>query len=433
MEATPEEKEQIMRELREEAEAFQRDHGIFSQENRIAGLLENMPERVINYYVEAREDLMPLEGVVSTLSCIKRLHSLNQLNGKVNPEEVPENPRHPYIITPSFHTRHDHSELLAEQSVLAGVVLGLGLRELSLLYCGGMFHDVGHSAFGHAGDEQLIRNGRPGHEERGWKILQTEEVSLQMQAMGLDVKDIFDVIKEKGSLGILQKTFDTLSYLVLDSGMMLRPMYKDFGAEVILSIADVEDDTFVVYDIDPLQLMLDNRAKMSQWIYYGNPGKMTDESIRKMLSISFNRGLITPKELETAGDDHMRMKIQSMVQRDPGASIFGGRYDKNGKPYTDTPLKDCKDLFSMMRGFFNKETWTRYSYEPDEQSKIDEFFFRHRNNKKIVEQAFVVKPFDYTKKTLKVKTVDGRTHTLKCKDIELRPEDKQHILYSPKT
>jgi hypothetical protein len=171
---------------------------------------------------------------------------------------------------------------------------------------------------------------------------------------------------------------------------------------------------------------------MSRWIYYGNPGKMIDESIRRMLSISFSRGLMTPNELETAGDKQMRMKIQSMVQRDPGASIFGGRYDNQGKPYTDTPLKDCKDLFSMMNGFFNRETWTRRSYAPDRLDMIDEFFFKHRNNKKIMEQAFVVRPFDYTKKTLKVKTVDGRTHTLKCRDIELRPEDSQYILYSPR-
>ncbi len=430
--ADAEEAEQIMEELSREASAFAAAHGIVPIRQIRSELIDLMPAHVRAHYLSVREELISLEGVVSKLSCVDRLNILNQLNGKVNPRHLHDDPNSIYAVRPSFHTRFQHSELLAEQSVLSGVVLGLGLRELSLLYCGAMLHDAGHSAFGHAGDELLIRNGRPGHEERSREILQDKEVKLQMKSMCLDVDDIFDVIKERGVLGTLQKIFDTLSYLVLDSGMMFEDLYENSGADVIRSIVGIDDETVVVSDLAPIQQMLDNRAYMAQQIYYGTTGKMIDESIRKLLSISFRRGLLDIEELEHAGDHQLRMKLQSMVQRDPGAAMFGGRYDEQGKLYTDTPLKDCKDLYSMMNGFFNCETWIQYSYSPDELDKIDEFFFRNRNNNKIIEQAFVVGPFDYTKKKLTAKTVDGRMHELKCENIELRPEDRQHILYTPK-
>lgn len=178
---------------REEAEAFLRSHGVFPLEKVRADLACSLDETKRKRLHEVRSELGPLEEVIMQMPLIKRLQRLKQLGGKVNPQKVSPSP---LPLLPAFHTRYEHSRLIVELGKAAGVQLGLPTKDIAYLMMGGWFHDVGHSAFSHCGDEFLIRNGLPDHEQRGENYIRDNpEIRKPLEQHDINVERIIGVIK----------------------------------------------------------------------------------------------------------------------------------------------------------------------------------------------------------------------------------------------
>ena len=323
------------------------------------------------------------------------------------------------MVRPAFHTRYDHSELLAEMAIYTGITIGLPMIDVRHSMTAGWFHDVGHSGFSHCGDELLVKYGYPNHEERAREKIFREAKTLENQ--GIDLEKIIDIIYEKGELGVLQKMLDTLSYLVLDSGMMKNALYDDHGLRVLSTIKGVEDGLLVVKDVSMVQELLDFRGQMYQDVYYHPFNKMMDESRRRLMTIMMREWLIEEEQI-VEGDDHILGNyIQSMVQEDRGAAMMAGRM-------TSIPMfKRGKDLYSFSIGFIPEE-WERKGFDSEEE--VNNYLWGRRLDERAMEQAFVTEPFDYTKKTLKVRGVDGEVHELGA-NVKLLDRDKVWTVYAP--
>jgi len=212
--------------------------------------------------------------------------------------------------------------------------------------------------------------------------------------------------------------------------MMQSPKYDDSGACVINDFRGFDGDILVVASKDRIQDMLDYRTELSRDIYYHPISKMIDKSMWQLLKVAFQYGCIDIKDIQLGDDLELRHKLQSMVQYDLGAAMFGNRFQFRMVDVS-VPLTYYKDLFSMTMGFFESETWQRIEYDADDVNGIYEFLFKHRDNEAVRRKAFIVEPFDYTKKEVMVKTEDGKRQTLRTR-LQLEEQDTKYVLFTPK-
>ncbi len=414
----PVELEAFWEEERLEAAAFARSHGTVSLEEIRGNLEQALDGRHRAILADIQEQLQPLDTVIRSLPAVQRLHQLSQLGKKLVPSFDPRSP--PIAYYPTLHTRYGHCELGAELAVVAGVQLGLPQEYIKTSFAAFWLHDIGHPAFGHCGDELLQEYGYPDHESRGLELLFSSSIRSFLEQQGVKVGKVADVIQEKGSLGVLQKLLDPLSYVILDSIAQGRQRYPDFGASFLANIEGIFHDTIVVLEISEVQRLLEYRAEMMRDLYYHPTNKMIDEARRQLLRLALQKGVLSLEQLRDGGDDQLQLYLQSLVQHDLGAALLAGRRT------ADNPLARYKDLYSLSLGIL-PEGWSSRGF--DSLPTLDEFFFRHQST--LSGMDFVVQPFDYTAKSVRILSPDLQEHTLQAKDITLRPEDIIYILYTP--
>ena len=402
---------------------YARSRGIVPIEDRMKPFYGSLDEEKKKSYESLCKELSPLEEALKETYAVGRLHGLWQLNGKTSPFEDTQVSR-----SPAFHSRFQHSELIAAYIKFAGANMGLSAEELRPAIMAAWMHDTGHSAFSHLGDELLIERGRMPHEERSVAHLKDADIVEILNKENISVEETKKYLYEKGSaLGALQSACDTLSYLTLDTKSSYRGEYmKDEGFAFLSSVQgiDREQNMLIVQNEEAAQELIETRARMYKELYYHPINKRADEAMRQLLRIALNHNLITLDDLENGIDTELRLTIQSLVQNDPGAAKFS---------VSDTiapVLKEYKDLYTMSLGF-DAPHWERQTFDTEEQA----IKALTPLSRRAIEQSFIIKPFDYTKKKLPfLKYVDDTLvpYTVQANKTELRDEDRKYIIYFPR-
>lgn len=410
-----------------EAARFFADHGILPIEVRRQQLTAVLDGEQSKRFEGLEAKAKGLETEIQNLPAVERLNGLFQLGGKFDPQTFPQKGEFK-IIRPAFHTRFQHSELLAEIAKVAGVKLGLSDREITAMTCAGWLHDIGHAAFSHTSERVLSEHGVPDHEERTLETLSKPEFQDFFKKYGVEPGEVADLIQEKGHLGNLQSAFDTLSYIEVDSQMFQKPRYENSGAEFIADlegVADVNGQTaLVVKNPELWQDLLETRAQMMKEFYYHPISRRCANAWQQLLRIAIKNGFMTAEALKNGTDDEIRFKIQSLVQKDAGAAKMSGRTE------TAPHLKDYLDLYELSLGFYDEKKWEQKVFAT--KTEAENFLFNQPSAR--IEKSFIITPFDFTKKTLTVakRNSDGilEKNVLKCK-LPLNEENKQFILYLP--
>ncbi|MFA6193849.1 MAG: HD domain-containing protein [Parcubacteria group bacterium] len=359
---------------------------------------------------------------------IERLKMLRQLAGTANVYDKAQPGGGAQVFQPAFHTRFEHGELCAELAKFAGVKLGLSDEEILVAFAAGMVHDIGHPALSHIGDYFLENKGHGDHETRGIAAIQDKKsrVNQVLTKNGVSPEKVAEVVAEEGYLGTIQSSFDTLSYLVVDSEMIQRPIYPDNGASLIQSLAgiDKEKNKIVVSGIEPWQELLERRAEMMRDVYLNPVHRRQRAAMRHLMQTAINKGHLTLDEIKEGTDKDIEMKLQSLVQYDPGAAIFGGRNE------TTPHLSEYLELWGMANGEFDPEIWEFRKF--DDQQSLKKFLYE-KMGPKTIEQTVIVSPMDYTKKKLTViKEASKKEMILKSQNVELDDWDTNYIAYIPK-
>lgn len=359
---------------------------------------------------------------------VKRLARLQELAGTANVYDKAQPGYGTKVFLPSFHTRLEHGELCAELGKFAGIKLGLSDEEILVLFSAGMVHDIGHPALSHMGDYFLEKKGRGDHEERGIAAIRNKKsrVNQVLEKNGIDPEKVAQAVAEEGYLGTIQSSFDTLSYLVVDSEMIQNPLYPGNGASLVQSLAgiDKEKNRIIISDVEPWQDLLEKRAEMMRDVYLHPAHRRQRAAMRHLMQIAINQGHLTLDEIEKGADKDIEMKLQSLVQHDPGAAIFGGREE------TAPHMKEYLELWGMAIGDFEPDIWQTRMF--DSQESLNRFLYDNIDPRAL-EQTVVVSPMDYTKK--KVVAIDEKNReevVLRSKNVELRDWDTKYIAYIPK-
>lgn len=392
-------------------------YGYYPIERRRLNLLDSLSENEKNRLGEINQEVFELESSLKSLPEVSRLKELMQLGGTAER---------------AFHSRFDHSELLAEQVKFAGIKAGLSNDKIKEMIAAAWLHDIGHSALSHVSDVVLEKYKFGNHEQRGVKAIEDVRGSISkvLVAHGVDPKNVSEIINEKGYLGKLQSIFDTLSYLVIDSDIVKRPLYKNQGAELISDLRriDKEKELIVIGTLEKWQQLLENRAIMMRDIYLHPDNRRNRAATRVLLEIAAKKKLLLFEKVIKGNDEDIEMNLQSLVQFDPGAAFLAG---KTGNfPF----LEEYKDIWGLRYGPIDSDEWEVKMFET--KGKMFEYLSEVIPQDLIMEaleQTVIVSPFDYTRKEITVLPEGSENPvTLKAKGVELRKEDIQYTVYIPR-
>ncbi len=406
----------------EEADQFLRDHGVISMAERRAEIKENLSPEVCQRYETVVEECSDLENALNDFPAVEHLKGIYNLGGKADPDHMsgPDG-----VILPAFHSRYDHVALNAELAKVAAAQIRLSPPDAKSLVAGAWLHDVGHPAFCHIGDEVLKERGELSHEQRADDIVRnSHEVRGILWSQDVDPSLVQKIVAESGRFGQLQKVLDTLSYLIVDAKMLRKQYCSDYGAELISDLRglDPRSGALQVGESYWWQEFLENRAEMMRDIYYHPDNRRLEEAKKQLLRLALKNRLLSTAELIDGRDQQILLKLQSLVQNDPGASRLSGRADSS------TPLANTKDLLALALGFFDYHRWHHQQFFSQAEAERS-LAGQPINN---IEQSFIVPPFDYRQKQLLIQTPDGEQQIIKSNNVVLRPEDSLFTVYRPK-
>lgn len=445
----------------DDADIFLREQGIVPLEEREQDLATALNARQKERLVQEGEGCNEIIESVSETASFKRLAGLRQLGGKFTSEipfdpsvtriatsdspqdEVSYDPTAVLALRSAIHTRFDHSLLDGKIAEIAGIKLGFDAHEVKTLMMGGLLHDLAHPALSHLGDELLAERGKVDHEARATKAINGDEALKDLFARyGINEHEVCDVILEKGKLGALQKIFDTLSYLIMDCAPLMDssrlPKDIDFsllnqsGAPFIDDMKGMKKtktgSRFVVGNPHVWQELMEIRAWMMQNVYLHPFSRMLNEGKKQLIRLAIEAGHMTIDEVEKGTDDELLLRLQSLVQLDPGAARMGGRKD------TTPHLAPYKELYGMAMGDYNPHRWERrvFGTKEDAQSFLNA---AQRSSTDIAQSFIVPPPFDYIHKQITVsvlaKSGGYKDHVLQAQKVKRAERDEEFTVFMP--
>lgn len=349
---------------------------------------------------------------------LRACHAMNRLNGLMQ-LGVKRNPAMDAFVglpgrgavrvrtEPYVHDRSTHSRLVASHMVALCLLLRRPPEDAATAAFGALLHDVGHCAYSHDGDELLVARGRPHHEERGQRLVRTDpDIAESLAKASVDAEAVIRVMREEGALGAMQKIMDTLAYVALDAAMDGQPLPDDFGTRVIASIVGVNETAVAVTDPSPLQDVLDVRTRLSQRIYYSPRNRLGAGLLQKALGALLDADFLTLEEIENGTDGSIEMELSFLMngRRRPPEWIRSAHVVANG---IWEEFDAHWDAF-VFPGRAPAEAWLASLPPPRATASL------------------LLPPYDFTKKTLRVRLPDGSEATLKAADIR-QDVDRQWI------
>ncbi len=427
-----------------EADQFFAERGIESARSRRERILSHLPsagrEKIESVLRDVEPSLEAFERDIRSLAPVKRLQSLMQLGGKNIQLRHERDESGGDIIMPAFHSRYDHSELDAELAKVFGARLGLGAREIKIAMLGAWWHDLGHSAFSHTGDELLIENGWPPHEARTSTIIENDheiETFLKAHFPDDDVntvrEEILQVTKERGALGSMQSMLDTLSYLVVDRAMIYREDNSPLAAKVLTDLVGYDDTSgrLVFSKIDSLGDMLELRLRWMRELT-NTANKRTDEALRTLLKIAVEKNILTLDDIASGTDGVIKLRLSLEMEKLPDVAALFGRADHEPRmlPYFK--------LYHLANGLYDTREWEKRMFSTEEEAR--EFVHSLKSGTSEsdtvrAEQVVILRPYDYTKKRIPVLVEEegNRTPaTVMPANAELHEDDTKFFVYIPR-
>ncbi len=380
---------------------------------------------------------------VRALPEVKRLERLSQLGGKDIQLRVEYSAQEGRTRIPSFHTRFNHSELNAELAKIAGLFIGLPFEQVLYSMLAGWWHDIGHSAFSHTGDELLKAAGRKSHEERTVEIVARSPTITSFVADFFPGRDpeqikteIIEIIKEYIGLGNLQSIFDTLSYLIVDRAMIHEEEHERLAADIIADLVKIDEreKRLQFFTTKSLQYFMNLRARWMAELS-NRPNKRTDEALRSMLRLAVEKKVITLDDIQNGVDDMIKLRLQAEVERLPALNSFLGLAE-NHIPR----LISYHRLYQLSQGYYDSREWDMWECKTHEEALlyIEQQKTTDPNNAVRFEQVVVLEPFDYTKKVLPMWATNMvgiglDIITVQANEVALQEDDAKYFVYIPKS
>lgn len=365
----------------------------------------------------SEQEIHELVGDLQKLPEVKRLHFLMQLGGTAERAQ---------------QTRHSHSELNAEIAKFAGVKLQLPIEDIKISMASAWLHDIGHAALCHVSDPVLEKHGFGNHEERTVRAIadKTGAIYKILQKYGVDPSKVIETIREKGYLGSIQSFSDTLSYLIIDSMAVRKPIFEDQGAELISNLRgiDKERGLLIVESPELWRQVLEKRAEMMRDVYLHPLNRRNRAATRVLIEMAAKYKCIPLEQIVKGTDMNIELNIQSLVQFDPGAALMAG------KTRNDPILEDYNNIWGLRYGPVDSDEWEAKMFAT--KGEMSEYISNVVLQELIVEaleQTIIVSPFDYTQKKITVLPEGSeKTVTLKAEGVNLRKEDTQYTVYIPR-
>lgn len=386
-----------------------------------------LPPEEIERIREVSRELEPMEQDIVKLEQVDRLRLLWQTSGVMDTNFLTEDfqfdPRadNDGRSTPAFsHNRYQHSKLIGfyHKAVLAR--LGADISTIKNAVATGWFHDSGHSALAHTGDDFMVKLGMPDHEQRAIERLREPETQALLTKHQLDESEIVATIEERSKIGHLQKVLDTLSYTTIDTAMYGDPKYPDSGAGMIADIEGIDPETgnLIVKNPELWQDLLETRAKMMQRYYRSEEDVLADNAKLQAVRLAstgekwghHNEHTMKPEDVGTYNDLGLWLNLRDF-QYQPPSSV--------DKPSVDK-------LLQLATG--DRSSWEIKKFDTREEALAEQ----QSAPEQLRDYSFIVDPYtDYTKKTLDVYTrgAEGLVrHTLQAKDTEFTEDDQKYIV-----
>jgi len=258
--------------------------------------------------------------------------------------------------------------------------------------------------------------GHPNHEERGIKVIQTDEdIHESFDLAEVETDDVVRVIREEGLLGQLMSVADTLSYVVLDSHVtpLVSTIPFELIWQVVGSIDGVEDDRYRVSSIDPLLKLVWHRADLYRDLYAAYPNRISAFVLRNFYRATIELNVFSAQDFIQGTDGDIKMLLPFKLQ----------------DPQVQARLPDW---FSAVRdmafGFFwTPDRWQHLRLNSEVKARA----VLNRLNQSELDTSVLIPPFDYRRKTYRViELVDGDKVDLQAPESHVTGEHLLwHVLY----
>lgn len=400
------------------------------EEALIAELARTLPPEAIDRLREVSRELAPMEQDIVKLEQVDRLRLLWQTSGVMDKdfltEDLEVDPRVGKDSMPAFsHNRYQHSKLIAFYIKAVLARLGKDTQTIKHGVATAWFHDSGHSALAHTGDDFMMKNGSPDHEQRAIERLQEPETQAFLQKHQLDEHRVVETIREEGELGQLQKIMDTLSYTTIDTAMYGDPKYADSGADMIADIDGIDPEThgLIVKHPEKWQDLLETRAQMMQKRYRAEDDVLADNAKLQLVRLAPELDRMVGMEDEKT----LRPELVGIY------NDFGLWLHLRGMQmqWKNTPYRPKIDRL-MQLAVGDRSAWDIQRYPTREEA----YTARGTIPAELKEYAFIVDPYsDYTKKTLEVFTRGNKgleRHELRAQNTHFTDNDTAYILAVPR-
>ncbi|MFH1235953.1 MAG: hypothetical protein V1685_03375, partial [Parcubacteria group bacterium] len=346
---------------------------------------------------EVSRELEPMEKDIVNLEQVDRLRLLWQTSGVMDENfltlDFRVDPRVGVDSAPAFsHNRYQHSKLIG--FFFKAVLSKLHADSASIKngVATAWFHDSGHSALAHTGDDFMVKNGMPDHEQRAIARLKEYESQKFLEKHQLDESQIVNTMEEKGPLGQLQKVLDTLSYTTIDTAMYGDPKYPDSGAQMIADIEGIDPETggLIVKNPELWQDLMETRAEMMQKYYRSQEDILADNAKLQVVRMASRFD-----DMAGIKDDHTLRPELVGIYNDFGLWMKLRTFQHVWQPHRP----NIKKLFQLMMG--DRSGWEIKRFSTREEALAEQ----ETIPPELKEYSFVVEPYtDYTNKTLDVYT-----------------------------
>ncbi|HCJ52763.1 MAG TPA: hypothetical protein DHV25_03510 [Candidatus Kerfeldbacteria bacterium] len=400
------------------------------EEGLLKELAQVLPPVEIERIREVSRELAAMEKDIVKLDQVDRLRLLWQTSGVMDPgflrDDFTVDPRVGRDSMPAFsHNRYQHSKLIG--FYVKAVLSRLGENTVAIKngVATAWFHDSGHSALAHTGDDFMVKNGVSDHEQRAIGRLKEPETQEFLKKHQLDESQIVDTIQEQGRFGQLQKVMDTLSYTTIDTAMYGNPKYPDSGAGMIADIEGLDPETggLIVKSTEKWQDLLETRAEMMQRYYRSEEDMLADNAKLQVVRLA-------PKLDRMAGIEDDRTLRPELVGI---YNDFGLWMGIKGFQivWKDTPFKPKIDrLVQLATG--DRSGWDIKKFATREEALTEQ----ESIPPELRDFSFIMEPYtDYTDKTLDVYTRGEKgleRHELRAQKTKLTEEDTMYVVAVPK-
>lgn len=293
-------------------------------------------------------------------------------------------------------SRLAHSVRVAETMLAFCALHDVPLEEARDSVVASLLHDVGHTAFSHTLERVLHRHGHPDHEAIGQNLVRVDPDLVRAFArFGVDVRRIVSVMREEDDLGLRQKVVDTCAYLLHDGVLMGLPLPAAFVADLLRSVAGVQDGALVVHDASAALALLDRRAWFAAETYEHPYNRVNTLLLAEAADWLVREG---------------RLPMETVVRGRDGDVIDA--FDRAVREGAPTWLSSARrflrgDAGTLARWKTSAHTLEAEAHDVAAASSLDA-------------PAFFLPPIDCTAKTLRIRLPDGTVRSVRASS-GLRP------------